>query len=43
MIEERFLVSGVGVQPAMAASVQSDRGRNFVILYRLFLDCGSGF
>jgi len=27
----------------LAASVQSDRKRNFVVLNLLFLDCGSGF
>jgi len=27
----------------LAASAQSDLGGNFVNLYRLFLDCGSGF
>jgi hypothetical protein len=26
-----------------AASVKSDRRKNFVVLYRLFLDFGSGF
>jgi len=29
--------------PPLAASVQSDRKRNFKVLNLLFLDCGSGF
>jgi hypothetical protein len=29
--------------PCMAESVKSDRKKNFVVLYRLFLDFGSGF
>jgi len=53
MTENRFLVSGVGVQVSgqrLARKVyppqeggQSDRERNFVILLQLFLDYGSGF
>ena len=29
--------------PCMAESVKSDRKKNFVVLYRLFLDFGNGF